>query len=73
MSDENVAVEFDGKADGEKSCTRCGGELNFLGAKTFYDAKQFTVTNYFKDNSANRPFRVFYCTTCGHMDLFVEK
>lgn len=65
-------MRSDGERTEEKGCTRCGGRLCFLGTKTFNEPKSFTVSNYFGDFLTKRPLSVFFCTSCGHLDLFVE-
>lgn len=71
-SDNNLSDSKDVEGSDENGCTRCGTELTYLGLRAFYESKGFAVNTYFGDFFAKKQLRVFYCSACGHVDLFLK-
>lgn len=73
MNADNSAENSEHVLQRESECSRCKSELRYLGKRAFHQSSGLGANSYVGDYFAKKQLHVFYCTKCGHIDLFFEK
>lgn len=78
MTDETEqaqAVDGGTESDEDTSCTRCDGQLIFLGIKDFHEGTRawgFILGDFGELLTGGEEMAMFVCEDCGHVKFFMR-